>query len=89
MNIDISESLLEKYREVIKRRMLSDNVSEYIENLIKVELRKFGEEGYGFDGLTGCKNRFQVARDFKNVLWEQGWNNAIVFRNGYSRANSW
>ena len=83
MNVKISENLLEKYRKVIKRRMLSDDISEYIETLIESELRKFGEEGYALDGLTGCKNRFQVARDFKQALWEKGWNDTSVFLNQY------
>ena len=83
MKIDISDSLLEKYRAVIKQHMLSDDVSEYIEMLIEVELRKFGEKGYLQDGLTGCKNRFQVGRDFKSALWEKGWNDTSVFRNRY------
>jgi len=83
MNIEISDNLLEKYREAIKRRMLSDDVSEYIEILIEAELRKFGEEGYANDGLTGCRNRFQVMRDFKNALWEKGRNDTSVFRNQY------
>ena len=83
MNIEISDNLLEKYREVIKRRMLSDDVSKFVEILIEVELQRLGEEGYRNDGLTGCKNRFQVARDFKNALWENGWNDTSVFRNQY------
>jgi diguanylate cyclase (GGDEF)-like protein len=83
MNVEISDNLLEKYRKLIKRRMLSDDVSEFIEILIEVELRKFGEEGYAHDGLTGCKNRFQVARDFKKALWEKGWNDTSVLRNQY------
>jgi diguanylate cyclase (GGDEF)-like protein len=83
MNLDISEVLLEKYREVIKRRMLSDDLSKYVETLIESDLRKLGEAGYEKDGLTGCKNRFQVARDFKKALWENGWNDTSVFRNQY------
>ncbi|MBC7875705.1 MAG: diguanylate cyclase [Anaerolineales bacterium] len=83
MNVEISDNLLEKYREVIKRRMLSDDVSKFMEILIEVELRKFGEEGYAQDGLTGCKNRFQVARNFKEALWKNGWNDTSVFRNKY------
>jgi diguanylate cyclase (GGDEF)-like protein len=83
MNIEITDSLLEKYREVIKKRMLSDDVGEFVEALIENELRKFGEEGYANDGLTGCKNRFQVTRDFKQTLWEKGWNDTSVFYNQY------
>jgi len=83
MNIEISKNLLEKYRKLIKRRMLSDDVSEFIETLIESELRKFGEEGYALDNLTGCKNRFHVARDFKQALWQNGWNDTSVFRNQY------
>jgi diguanylate cyclase (GGDEF)-like protein len=83
MNVEISENLLEIYRKLIKRRMLSDDVSEFIETLIESELRKFGEEGYALDDLTGCKNRFQVARDFKEALWQNGWNDTSVFRNQY------
>ena len=83
MNVEISENLLEKYRKLIKRRMLSDDVSEYIETLIESELRKFSEEGYALDGLTGCKNRFQVAHDFKTALWQNGWNDTSVFCNQY------
>ena len=83
MSLEISENLLEKYRKFIKRRMLSDDISEYLETLIESELRKFGEEGYALDGLTGCKNRFQVARDFKTALWQNGWNDTSVFRNQY------
>lgn len=81
--IEVSENLLEKYREVIKRRMLSDDVSQYVEMLIEAELRKFGEEGYEKDDLTGCKNRVQAARDFKKELWKNGWNDTSVFHNQY------
>lgn len=83
MNVKISDTLLEKYRELIKRRMLSDDVSEFVEIFIETELRKFGEEDYAHDDLTGCKNHFQLAHDFKEALWQNGWNDTSVFRNQY------
>lgn len=83
MNLEISDHLLEKYSKVIKRRMLSDDVSTFVETLIEVELKKFGEEGYTIDELTGCKNRFQLAHDFQKALWGKKRNDLSVFCNKY------
>jgi diguanylate cyclase (GGDEF)-like protein len=70
MKIDISDDLFEQYQKLIKKHFLSDSVSENIEQLIKHELLRFGGTDHEYDGLTGCKTRFQLMRDFSAAIYK-------------------
>ena len=83
MKIDIADSLFEEYRFLIKDKYLSEDVSEHVERLIKIELRKFCVPGYESDSLTGTKTRFQLERDLNRTLWGDGWNDHSIFKNRY------
>jgi diguanylate cyclase (GGDEF)-like protein len=83
MKIEIPDSLFEQYKELIKSRFLTDDVSKSIESLIEIELRKFCVSGFELDGLTGTKTRFQLQKDLTNALFGEGWNDNSIYRNKY------
>lgn len=83
MKIEISDSLFEQYRQLIKSRFLTDDVAERIESLIEIELRKFCVSGNELDSLTGVKTRFQLDWDIDKALWGNGWSDTSIVRNRY------
>ncbi len=61
MKIEIADNLFNDFKNMIKDRLLSDNVAEEIENLIRKKLHQSCFLGYELDGLTKLKTRFQLA----------------------------
>lgn len=83
MKVEISDSLFEQYQQLIKTRFLSDNVSKFLEQLIEIELRRYGVSGYELDNLTKTKSRFQLDRDLNQYLFGEGWNDHSIFTTNY------
>ncbi len=83
MKIEITDSLFEQYHQLIKDRFHSDDVGEYVERLIELELSKCCAPGYELDGLTGAKSRYQLEHDLNHALWGGGWSDRSIFRNQY------
>jgi len=83
MKIEITDSLFERYRQLIKEKYYSDDVAEHVQRLIELELRKACVPGYEMDGLTGAKSRFQLEYDLNRITWGSGWDDRSIFRSKY------
>lgn len=80
MKVEISDSLFEQYREFIKTRFLTENISEQIEQLIERELNKYCVLGRELDVLTGTKTRHQLIQDLTKSLGGQGYKDNSILK---------
>jgi len=80
MKVEISDSLFEQYKEFIKTRFLTENISEQIEQLIERELNKYCVLGRELDVLTGTKTRHQLIQDLTRSLGGQGYNDNSILK---------
>jgi diguanylate cyclase (GGDEF)-like protein len=83
VKIDIPDPLYEEYRNLVQQRFLSDDVSEYVQQLIQVELRKHCAPGYDLDDLTKCKSRYQLQVDINKATLGSSSQDHSIFRSDY------
>jgi diguanylate cyclase (GGDEF)-like protein len=83
MKIDIPDQLYEQFHELIKDRFHSDDVAQYVQNLIESELRKHCVPGYEFDWLTNCKSHQQLELDINRATWRLDPQDRSIFKCNY------
>ena len=83
MKIEINNSLYEQYRQLIKESRFSEDVAKFVEELIKLELRKYCVPGNETDELTGSKSRFCLERNLSKALFGDGWDDSSIYRNRF------
>ena len=71
MQVEIGDSLYEKYQQLVKKYHLARDVSSRLQQLMEKELHSWGEGGQT-DPLTGCKTRSQLAEDIRRATSESG-----------------
>lgn len=83
MKIEIPDSLYNQYKKLIEERYLSDDVSEYVQQLIEIELQKSCAPGRDTDPVTNCKTRYQLEHDINSAMFGSGWQDHSVYTNKY------
>jgi PleD family two-component response regulator len=66
MQVEIADSLYEKYQHLIKELTLAPDVPSRLQQLIENELLSWSE-GDEIDRLTGCKTRDQLLKDIRRA----------------------
>lgn len=83
MKIDIPDSLYDQYKRLIEERYLSDDVSEYVQQLIEIELQKSCAPGRETDAMTKCKTRYQLEQDINRATFGSSWQDHSAYTNKY------
>lgn len=83
MKIDIPDSLYEEYKKVIEERYLSQDISEYVQQLIEIELQKFCVPGRETDAVTKCKTRHQLVQDVNAATFGANWQDKSIYENKF------
>jgi diguanylate cyclase (GGDEF)-like protein len=83
MKIDIPDQLYQQYHELIKKRFLSDDVAQHVQDLIEFSLRQHCAPGYEMDALTNCKSRYQLALDISRATSGDGWQDHSIYKCSY------
>jgi len=66
MQVEIADSLYERYQNLIKELMLAPDVPSRLQQLIENELLSWSG-GDEIDRLTGCKTRDQLVQDIRRA----------------------
>jgi len=83
MQIEISDEVYTRFRDLLRERRLSDDISTAVERLIELELKRCAVPGYETDPLTGCKTRFQLEREVNERTWGRGYQDTSPFIGRY------
>ncbi len=78
--IEIDDDLLAALAADVKKRLLSDDPTAFVNDLIRGHLRTVCAPGHERDGLTGCLTRQQLGFDINRASWGTSWTDHSVYK---------